>query len=103
VAGRSDYPQQCGTLPSQATDEQVISLAREVLVKRKGQEGFAPLLIAECDCGQLPATLARLLLDIDAQLSADLTIPSDGGALELDAVTGDQVAGGSQDAGGPVA
>lgn len=101
VAGRSDYPQQCGTLHSQATDEQVISLAREVLVKRKGQEGFAPLLIAECDCGQLPATLAGLLLDIDAQLSADLTVGSDGAALELDAVTGDQVAGGSRDAGGP--
>jgi putative ATP-dependent endonuclease of the OLD family len=80
VAGRSDYPQQCGTLPSQATDQQVISLARELLVKRKGQEGFAPLLIAECDRSQLPATLARLLLDIDAQLTADLTSSSDSGS-----------------------
>jgi putative ATP-dependent endonuclease of OLD family len=101
VAGRRDYPQQCGTVPDQATDEQVISLARDVLVKRKGHEGFAPLLIAECGRSQLPATLTRLLLDIDAQLSADPAIGGTGGAPEPDAITSDQVPGGSRDAGGP--
>ncbi len=78
VASRSDYPQQCGHLPQGANEAEVKRLARDVLKARKGTETFAPLLIAECTRDQLPATLAGLLLDIHAHLSAK---PPTGGAL----------------------
>jgi putative ATP-dependent endonuclease of the OLD family len=101
VAGRTDYPQQCGTLPGQATDQEVISLSRDVLVRRKGQQGYAPLLIAECDRTDLPATPTRLLLDIDARLSADPASGGTGRVPDLDAVTSEQGTGGTPDDGGP--
>lgn len=69
AAGRSDYPQQHGYLPPGATDDQVRQLAWNVLKARKGPETLAPLLISCCPPGQLPYTMARLLLDIDARLS----------------------------------
>jgi hypothetical protein len=40
-----------------------------VLKARKGPETLAPLLISCCPPGQLPNTMARLLLDIHACLS----------------------------------
>lgn len=70
VASREDYPQHLGYLPEAATDDQAILLARKVLKARKGTETFAPLLIAECGAIQLPPTLAGLMLDINAHLTA---------------------------------
>jgi len=69
AATRSDYPQQCGLLPASAADADVRRLTRDVLKARKGPETLAPLLIAGCQPGQLPPTMAGLLLDIHAQLS----------------------------------
>lgn len=69
AAGRSDYPAQCGHLAAGATDDQVRQLAWNVLKARKGPETLAPLLISFCPPGQLPYTMARLLLDIHACLS----------------------------------
>jgi putative ATP-dependent endonuclease of the OLD family len=70
VALRSDYPHHLGYLSEGATDEQAIELAKEVLKARKATE-FAPLLIAECAAAQLPPTLAKLMLDINAHLTAN--------------------------------
>lgn len=70
VAAGSDYPQHCGYLPDPATDADVVNLARKVLRARKGAESLAPQLIAECSREELPATLADLLLEIHAYLSA---------------------------------
>jgi putative ATP-dependent endonuclease of OLD family len=69
VASRGDYPRHLGYLPEGATDEQAVALAKEVLKARKATE-FAPLLIAECAPAQLPPTLAKLMLDINAHLTA---------------------------------
>ena len=69
VASRGDYPQHLGYLPEGATDGQAVALAKEVLKARKATE-FAPLLIAECAPAQLPPTLAKLMLDINAHLTA---------------------------------
>ncbi|WP_412516423.1 hypothetical protein K8Z49_37560 [Actinomadura madurae] len=70
VSSRTDCPQQFGYLPAGAGDEQVIELAKKVLKARKGTETLAPLLIAECGPAQLPPTLAKLMLDINAHLTA---------------------------------
>ena len=47
----------------------MIALARDVLKARKATE-YAPLLIAGCSPAQLPPTLAKLMLDINAYLMA---------------------------------
>ncbi len=70
VASRTDYPQHLGNLPAGATDEQAVALAKEVLKARKATE-YAALLIAECSVAELPRTLARLMLEINAHLVAD--------------------------------
>jgi len=69
AASRADYPQHLGYLPEGASDDEVIRLARNVLKAKKGAESLAPLLIAECGPGQLPATLTGLMLDINACLT----------------------------------
>ena len=69
VASRDDYPRHLGYLTQGATDEQVAALAKEVLKVRKATE-YAPLLIAECRPDELPPTLAKLMLDINAHLKA---------------------------------
>lgn len=61
VASRDDYPQYLGYLPGGAADEEAIQLAKEILEARKATE-FAP---------QLPPTLAKLMLDINAHLAAE--------------------------------
>lgn len=70
ASSRTDYPQHVGPVPVGAADEQVIVLAKKVLKARKGAETLAPLLIAECGPAQLPPTLAKLMLDINAHLTA---------------------------------
>ena len=47
VASRDDYPRHLGYLLQGATDEQVVTLAREVLKVRRATE-YAPLVITEC-------------------------------------------------------
>jgi putative ATP-dependent endonuclease of OLD family len=69
VASREDYPRHLGDLPEGAGDEQVVALAKDVLKVRKATE-YAPLVIAECRADELPATLAKLMVDINAHLSA---------------------------------
>jgi putative ATP-dependent endonuclease of OLD family len=69
VASRGDYPRHLGYLPEGATAGQAVALAKEVLKARKATE-FAPLLIAECAPAQLPPTLAKLMLDVNAHLTA---------------------------------
>jgi putative ATP-dependent endonuclease of OLD family len=66
AATRGDYPQHCGYLWVGATDDQVRQLTWNVLKARKGPETLAPLLMSCCQPGQLPPTLAILLLDIHA-------------------------------------
>ena len=79
VASRDDYPQNLGYLPEDATDTQVIALAKEVLKARKATE-YAPLVIAECSAAELPPTLVKLMLDINAHL----TTKTDSDAAEPD-------------------
>jgi len=69
AASRDDYPRHLGYLPPGAADEQVVALARKVLEARKATE-YAPLVIAECHAADLPETLAKLMLDINAHLTA---------------------------------
>jgi len=69
VASRDDYPHEAGDLPDGATDAQVVALAKEVLKARKATE-YAPLVIAECSAAELPPTLVKLMLDINAHLTA---------------------------------
>jgi CheY-like chemotaxis protein len=69
VASRDDYPRHLGYLLRGATDEQVVTLAREVLKVRRATE-YAPLVITECSAAELPPTLAGLMLDINAYLTA---------------------------------
>ena len=47
----------------------MVTLAREVLKVRKATE-YAPLVITECSAAELPPTLAGLMLDINAYLTA---------------------------------
>jgi putative ATP-dependent endonuclease of OLD family len=69
AASREDYPSEVGYLPEGATDEQVVALAKKVLKVRKATE-YGPLVIAECNAAELPPTLAKLMLDINAYLEA---------------------------------
>lgn len=70
VIGRDDYPVTCGRLDAMSTDEDTRAITSRVLKARKGSgSGYAALLVAECaSVSDLPATLARLLLKIDAEL-----------------------------------
>ena len=69
ATSREDYPSEVGYLPEGATDEQVVALAKKVLKVRKATE-YGPLVIAECSAAELPPTLAKLMLDINAYLEA---------------------------------
>jgi putative ATP-dependent endonuclease of OLD family len=75
AAGRSDYPQHLGQLSAGATDQQAADLAMRVLEARKGTQTLAPLLISQCGPADLPATLAKLMLDIDVHLRTRTTAP----------------------------
>jgi putative ATP-dependent endonuclease of OLD family len=77
AAFRDDYPQNLGYLPEGATDGQVVALARKVLKSRKATE-YAPLLIAGCREGELPPTLVKLMVDINAFM-ASKAAPAAGG------------------------
>lgn len=72
VAGRADYPIECGHLPDTAEDAQVHAHVQTLLKKRKGaNDGYAILLIAECaNRAELPTSLADFLIQIDADLKA---------------------------------
>ena len=52
VASRDDYPRHLGYLLQGATDEQVVTLAREVLKVRRATE-YAPLVISRVQCGRV--------------------------------------------------
>jgi putative ATP-dependent endonuclease of the OLD family len=95
VASRDDYPQHLGYLPQGATEPQVVTLAKEVLKARKATE-YAPLVITECSASELPPTLAGLMLDINAYLTAKST-PGMAGPGTQSSPGGD----GSPQAGGP--
>ena len=97
VTSRQDYPGEVGYLPEGATDEQVVALAKKVLKVRKATE-YGPLVIAECSAAELPPTLAKLMLDINAYLEAKALDgmpeagaqagPAEGGHLETGAPGG---------------
>jgi hypothetical protein len=69
VTSREDYPGEVGYLPEDATDEQVVALAKKVLKVRKATE-YGPLVIAECSAAELPPTLVKLMLGINTYLEA---------------------------------
>jgi putative ATP-dependent endonuclease of the OLD family len=69
VAARDDYPHEAGDLPECATDVEVVALTKDVLKARKATE-YAPLVVAECSAAELPPTLVKLMLDINAYLVA---------------------------------
>jgi putative ATP-dependent endonuclease of OLD family len=69
AASRDDYPVDAGFLSEAATDGQVMALAKEVLKARKASQ-YGPLVIAECHAAELPPSLAKLMLDINAYLTA---------------------------------
>ena len=81
VASRDDYPRHLGYLPPGATDEQAVALAKKVLEARKATE-YAPLVIAECHVADLPPTLAKLMLDINAHLAAKTAADATGAGAQ---------------------
>jgi hypothetical protein len=83
VASRDDYPRHLGYLLQGATDEQVVTLAREVLKVRRATE-YAPLVITECSAAELPPTLAGLMLDINAYLTAARKLAALAAVMDLD-------------------
>ena len=95
AASRDDYPRHLGYLPEGATDEQVVALARKVLKVRKATE-YAPLVIAECHAAELPPTLAKLMLDINAHLTAKKPAGTPGAGTQAGPAED-----GAPDAGGP--
>lgn len=80
VALRPDYPADCGTLASSADDESVRKHMCGLLKHRKGTEGYAPLLIAECtNHTELPKSMVNFLRQIDMDLRpAPVTPPAEG-------------------------
>jgi hypothetical protein len=83
VASRDDYPRHLGYLLQGATDEQVVTLAREVLKVRRATE-YAPLVITECSAAELPPTVAGLMLDINAYLTAARKLAALAAVMDLD-------------------
>ena len=83
VPSRDDYPRHLGDLLQGATDEQVVTLAREVLKVRRATE-YAPLVITECSAAELPPTLAGLMLDINAYLTAARKLAALAAVMDLD-------------------
>ena len=83
VASRNDYPRHLGYLLQGTTDEQVVTLAREVLKVRRATE-YAPLVITECSAAELPLTLAGLMLDINAYLTAARKLAALAAVMDLD-------------------
>nr|WP_268996282.1 AAA family ATPase [Saccharothrix luteola] len=85
MAVRSDYPVDCGQLPENVDDEAVRDHVFKLLRSRKGAEGYAPLLIAECaDHDELPASMANFLLHIDTDLRpAPSAPPEDADGADL--------------------
>ena len=83
VASRDDYPRHLGYLLQGTTDEQVVTLAREVLKVRRATE-YAPLVITECSAAELPLTLAGLMLDINAYLTAARKLAALAAVMDLD-------------------
>ncbi|SCF01111.1 ATP-dependent nuclease [Micromonospora tulbaghiae] len=86
VATRSDYPSECGTLASDANDDDVRQLTLSLLKKRKGAlDGYASLLIGECGTrAELPHSFVDFLVKINQALEGssgeDTTEESDGQA-----------------------
>lgn len=83
VASRDDYPRHLGYLLQGATDEQVVTLAREVLKVRRATE-YAPLVISECSAAEFPPTLAGLMLGFNAYLTAARKLAALAAVMDLD-------------------
>ncbi|MDT4738123.1 AAA family ATPase [Bradyrhizobium sp. WYCCWR 12699] len=73
AGARDDYPSQCGVYkPTVDSDDAVRALATAVLKARKGDAyGYTALFIRQCESGdQLPATIKKVLLSIDAAMKS---------------------------------
>lgn len=80
VAQRDDYPSGCARPAAGASDDEVRSLASNVLAARKA-DGYGALLIAECKSrSDLPAVLADFLLAIDSDLRSVVSTEAVGDA-----------------------
>lgn len=85
ITARPDYVPEWGTLDEGADDETVRDHVFKVLKGRKGAEGYAPLLVAECSShAELPASMANFLLQIDADLRTAPTVSATGTDVESD-------------------
>ncbi|MEO6088007.1 MAG: hypothetical protein ABIQ18_33340 [Umezawaea sp.] len=82
---RPDYVREWGTLAEGADDDTVRDHVFKVLKGRKGAEGYAPLLVAECSSlAELPAPMANFLLQIDADLRPSPPVSATGTDVESD-------------------
>jgi len=70
AVAREDYPAQCGSYKASDNDAAATALAISVLKARKGDAyGYTALFIRQCQTAdELPATIKKVLLDIDAAM-----------------------------------
>jgi putative ATP-dependent endonuclease of OLD family len=72
ASARDDYPIHCGAYDDLSDDATVSKLATDVLKARKGDGyGYTALFIRQCQSAdELPMTIKKVLLEIDAAMKA---------------------------------